>query len=221
MSGFNLDNYKTVPERMTEAYAKYPAASLQSEVVTLPAAFADKYVAVKARFFRTPDDPAPGEGLAWELVPGKTPYTKDSELMNAETSAWGRAIVAAFAADTQKGIASREEVERQAPKRKGRASDLFEPSKPEPRQTATRATETPPEPQNGEPDLAAKQWSARLKLNLVEAYDGDKEEARTMWVGILKSHGYGADDYVKPEDRETIEQDVAIALLPVEQAPFL
>jgi hypothetical protein len=47
--------------------------------------------------------------LAWEVIPGKTPYTKDSEVQNAETSAWGRAIVAVGAA-TAKKIASREEV---------------------------------------------------------------------------------------------------------------
>ena len=40
-----------------------------------------------------------------------TPYTKNSELQNAETSAWGRAIVAVLAADTRKGVASRSEVE--------------------------------------------------------------------------------------------------------------
>jgi hypothetical protein len=44
------------------------------------------------------------------VFPGRTPYTKGSELQNAETSAWGRAIVAVGAADTKKGIASSEEV---------------------------------------------------------------------------------------------------------------
>ena len=43
-------------------------------------------------------------------MPGKTPYTRDSEVMVAETSAWGRAIVAALAGDTKRGVASKEEV---------------------------------------------------------------------------------------------------------------
>ena len=47
--------------------------------------------------------------MAWEPLPGLTPFTKGSELMVAETSAWGRAIVAALAADTQK-VASADEV---------------------------------------------------------------------------------------------------------------
>lgn len=44
------------------------------------------------------------------MFPGRTPYTLGSELMNAETSAWGRAIIAVGAADSKKGISSAEEV---------------------------------------------------------------------------------------------------------------
>jgi hypothetical protein len=69
------------------------------------------FLAFTAAAYRTPEDPMPGLGTAWEPVPGTTPYTKDSEMMNAETSAWGRAILAVGAADTRKGIASREEVQ--------------------------------------------------------------------------------------------------------------
>jgi hypothetical protein len=64
----------------------------------------------KAYAYRTADDPRPGVGHASEPIPGKTPYTKDSEWANGETSAWGRAIVAVLAADTRKGVASRDEV---------------------------------------------------------------------------------------------------------------
>jgi hypothetical protein len=51
----------------------------------------------------------PAVAVAAEPAVGKTNFTRDSEVMNAETSAWGRAIVACLAADTQK-IASMEEV---------------------------------------------------------------------------------------------------------------
>ncbi len=106
----DLSNYNTVPERLTEFKEKHPEGSLQAEIIELPAAFADSFIAVKAYAYRTPDDPRPGVGLAFEPMPGKTTYTKDSELQNAETSAWGRAIVAALAADTRKGISTSEEV---------------------------------------------------------------------------------------------------------------
>src|SRR3990167_2917806 len=62
---------------------------------------------------RPPDDPRPGVGHAFEPIPGKTSYTKDSETMNAETSAWGRAIVA-LGFDTKK-IGSANEVRARAP----------------------------------------------------------------------------------------------------------
>lgn len=110
MSGFDLSNYKTVPERIAEAKAAFPEGRFQSRVIDLPDPFGRDFIAVEAKFFRDANDPTPAVGLAWELVPGKTPYTKDSELQNAETSAWGRALIAAFASDASKGIASAEEV---------------------------------------------------------------------------------------------------------------
>jgi hypothetical protein len=70
----------------------------------------DVFIFYTAAAYRTPDDPRPGIGVAWEPYPGRTPYTKASEVMNAETSAQGRAIVAALASDSKAGVASREEV---------------------------------------------------------------------------------------------------------------
>ncbi|MEU2013062.1 hypothetical protein [Nocardia sp. NPDC019302] len=72
------------------------------------------FVVVVAAFYRTPDDPRPGIGMAYEQVPGKTQFTRGSELQNAETSAWGRALVAALAADTKRGVASAQEMRGQS-----------------------------------------------------------------------------------------------------------
>jgi len=108
------DSYIEIPERIAEFRTKYPEGGLQPwdkskpyEIVELGGV---THIIVVAAAYRTPDDPIPGVGMAQEVFPGKTPYTKGSELMNAETSAWGRAIVAALAADTKRGIASAEEV---------------------------------------------------------------------------------------------------------------
>jgi hypothetical protein len=70
----------------------------------------DIFIVYAAAAYREPGDPRPGIGMAWEPFPGRTPYTAASELMNAETSAWGRAIQAVLASDAKKGVASREEV---------------------------------------------------------------------------------------------------------------
>ena len=41
------------------------------------------FVICKAAAYRTPDDPKPCHGIAWEPFPGPTPFTRDCELMNA------------------------------------------------------------------------------------------------------------------------------------------
>lgn len=109
--GIDLEDYKTVPERIVEFREKYPDGRLRQKSIEFVRDFASKdWVVYTAQAWRTPDDPSPAEGTAWEPVPGPTQFTRDSEVQNAETAAWGRAIVAALAADTTKGVASREEV---------------------------------------------------------------------------------------------------------------
>lgn len=119
---FDLGDYVTVAERIEQFREKHPEGSLQSEwqIVTIPTAVKQPdgtwttldrpIIVAKAYAYRTPDDPRPGIGHAQESYPGKTPYTRDSELMNAESSAWGRALVAVLAADTRRGVASRDEI---------------------------------------------------------------------------------------------------------------
>lgn len=111
---FDLDpSYKQVPERIADFKAKHPEGSLRPLNPERPYDIIDvagqTFIVYAAAAFRTPDDPAPGVGTAWEPVPGKTPYTRLSELQNAETSAWGRAIVAVLASES-KAVASAEDV---------------------------------------------------------------------------------------------------------------
>lgn len=106
---FALD-YIDVAERIVEFRTKHPEGSLQQVTLDFKEVAGSWWVVYTAAAYRTPEDPRPGMGTAWEPVPGKTNFTRDSELQNAETAAWGRAIVAALAADTKRGIASAEEV---------------------------------------------------------------------------------------------------------------
>jgi hypothetical protein len=120
MPGPDLDDYVDVAARIAEFREKHPEGSLQQVGVDFRDFAGTSWVIFTAAAYRSPDDPRPGHGTAWEPVPGKTPFTKGSELQNAETAAWGRAIVAVLAADTKRGVATQQEVrnrraEQQAP----------------------------------------------------------------------------------------------------------
>jgi hypothetical protein len=113
VSSMQMNDYAEVPERVLDFYKKYPEGSLRSTYVLLTVPNKNGQDAphwvVTTQAFRTPDDPSPSVGMAKEAIPGFTPYTKGSELENAETSAWGRALAAAgFIAN--KKIASANEV---------------------------------------------------------------------------------------------------------------
>lgn len=112
MAGFNMDDYVPVNERIEAFYKKHPDGSLQSEIVE----HTETRVTVKAYAYRDREDTRPGTGLSSETIPGSTSFTKGSEVENAETSAWGRAI-AALGFEVKRGIASREEMRRQQPER--------------------------------------------------------------------------------------------------------
>ena len=136
-----MQGYVDVAERLQHLKAKHPEATLQPVDPARPFWFeqvdGSTFLVYAAACYRTPDDPTPGIGTAWDPVPGRTSFTRGSELQNAETSAWGRAIVAALAADTKRGIASQQEVE--AARRnandtpKGKAPAKPAPVKPDPR----------------------------------------------------------------------------------------
>ena len=139
----SLDDYVDVPARIREFYERYPEGSIRPanreqpyKFEKLPTPNGEQiYVVYTALAYRTPDDPEPGQGTAWEQFPGRTPYTRNSELMNAETSAWGRAL-GSLGIGVGGKIASREEVrnrraERENPEtRTGRADDNRPPARP-------------------------------------------------------------------------------------------
>lgn len=107
---FELGDYVEVKDRIKLLYELFGQARLVTEEVTLTNEPDGKpRVMVKALAYRTPDDPHPGVGYSWLELPGATPYTRGSELENAETSAWGRAI-ASLGILLDKSIASAQEV---------------------------------------------------------------------------------------------------------------
>lgn len=118
MADIDLTDYIPVAERIALFAQIHPDGSLSRldrmgnlvpAILYRDLAGAD-WVEITAFAYRSPEDLCPGVGTAWERIPGTTPYTRGSEIQNAETSAWGRAIVAALAGDTSRSIASKDEV---------------------------------------------------------------------------------------------------------------
>ena len=109
---FNIDDYIDVAERIRLAKEVYPQMTFQPANPLEPYRIEKigdlTFVVYVAALYRDLQDPTPAIGCAWEQVPGTTPYTRGSELMNAETSAWGRAVIAAGI--PSKKIASKDEV---------------------------------------------------------------------------------------------------------------
>lgn len=107
-------DYVDVAERIREFREKHPEGSLQQVDWRIETIGQQHFVVYTAAAYRTPDDERPGIGAAWEPFPGRTSFTRDSELQNAETSAWGRAIIAAGAADAKRVASANEVANRQA-----------------------------------------------------------------------------------------------------------
>ncbi len=106
-----LKDYIEVKDRIQLFKAKHPEGSLQFEFNGTMEINGQIIIWGRAYAYRDQNDLRPGVGTAWELVPGKTPFTRGSEIMVLETSAWGRAIAALGIGLSGKGIATRQEVE--------------------------------------------------------------------------------------------------------------
>jgi len=106
-----LENYVDVPHRIKLFYEKYPEGSLQMDPDLQFQTVGDQVIVIgRAYAYRNPQDEKPGVGTAQEYLPGKTNFTRGSEIQNLETSCWGRAI-GALGIGIDKAIASKEEVE--------------------------------------------------------------------------------------------------------------
>ena len=119
MPGFDMSDYVPVNERVEQFYKAHPEGSIQSEIVELT----ESRVTVKAYAYRSADDTRPGIGHSSLEIPGKTTFTRGSEIENAETSAWGRAI-AALGFEVKRGVSSAEEVRNKQPQDGERASGV-------------------------------------------------------------------------------------------------
>jgi len=104
----NLDGYVTVNERLKMALAKYPDLRVMELPFLVQEINGDTFLWCAVAVYPTPEH-QPTNGSVLEPMPGRTPFTRNSELMVGYTSALGRALgYLGFGID--KGIASNDEV---------------------------------------------------------------------------------------------------------------
>ena len=88
---FSLDNYVDVPTRIKMLLEQYPNASIVADPPCIRDLAGHHFIEVTVTITCNDEHNRMARASAWEPFPGKTPYTKDSEAMNSETSAVGRA----------------------------------------------------------------------------------------------------------------------------------
>jgi hypothetical protein len=207
MPDFKVDpNYMEVSERIAEFREHYPNGSLRPlnperpwDIVTI----GDRsFIWYAAAAYRSADDALPGVGVAWEPFPGTTPYTKNSELQNAETSAWGRAIIASLASSSKK-VASANEVRNRQSEQSEQSPRRRPPPRPQPTLT---------------PAPVATQRIADIRARL-QGLDAERFE----WTKqVAKEEGIPRFDspHTKPEELDKLEGIIALAEIEQQGRPF-
>ena len=114
MSAFNLGDYVDVPTRLAEALKRWPNLRIQETKPIIVTVDNQQYVEISCTVWRDVDDILPMVAYCWEPIPGRTPYRKGSEMMNASTSCLGRAL-GFLGMGIGKSIASRNEVQARQP----------------------------------------------------------------------------------------------------------
>ena len=112
MAHFNLDNYVTVAERITQFWAEHPNGRIETRLEHVSAD--SKLFAVWSAVYKDAADEKPwATGLAEEHF-GQSGPNQTSPLENCESSSIGRALANAGYATTAEGRPSREEMQKVA-----------------------------------------------------------------------------------------------------------
>jgi hypothetical protein len=114
MNTFNLGDYVDVPTRLAEALKRWPDLRIQETKPVIVTVDSQQYVEISCTVWNDANDLMPTIAYCWEPIPGRTPYTKGSEMMNASTSCLGRAL-GMKGMGIGKSIASRNEVQARQP----------------------------------------------------------------------------------------------------------
>jgi hypothetical protein len=166
----DLSNYVDVPTRFAAALERWPELRIienRPEIITI----ADKvFISVTMQAWRTPDDPVPAQATCFEPFPGKTSFTRDSEQMNASTSALGRVLGLMMSFGPK--MASAEEVRNRQTDTHTPAVLVKQPEKPRTASLGANATNAPSE--------------AQMKYLRGLNYEGPAPETRNEASALIK-----------------------------------
>lgn len=87
---FDLSNYVDAATRLKLLFERYPNASVVADPPCIRDIAGRPFIEVTVTIHCNDEHNRMARASAWEPFPGKTPYTSDSEMMNAETSACAR-----------------------------------------------------------------------------------------------------------------------------------
>jgi hypothetical protein len=146
MAGPDLSNYVEVKDRLAMALAKWPQLRVIESIPEIVTIDDRHFVQVTCTVYREPDDTLPCTATAWEPFPGVTPFTRNSEMMNAGTSALGRAL-GYMGIGIERSVASAVEVANRMAERVSR--DSRPPLEKTPSQNGSGSTKPPSEAQLG------------------------------------------------------------------------
>ena len=180
---FDLGDYVDVRHRLEMALLAFPDLRVVEERPELITMGERVYIQCSVTVYRTHDDTQPGRAYCWEVWPGRTPYTKDSEQMNGATSALGRAL-GYMGFGIKAGLASANEVKTA----QGNSHPSTEP-RPEPRQQNERQQPRPTGP------AALAGMASPRQLDLIR--DMRNERGLDPWEVAGKTYADASDEITR------------------------
>ena len=146
MAGPDLSKYVEVKDRLLMGLSKWPELRVIESIPELVRIDDKTFVQVTITVYRSADDPLPCTATAWEPFPGVTPFTRNSEMMNAGTSALGRAL-GYMGIGVERSVASAVEVANRMAERVSRDSRPI--AEKTPAQNGSGSTKPPSDAQLG------------------------------------------------------------------------